>query len=61
MTKTLRKAIMRRFQLERKYLKIQILKRRKLTVSKRIVAGFIKKERKKYYDQLDLKNITKQQ
>ena len=59
MTKTLRKAIMRRSQLQTKYFKNKsennylAFKKQRNFCSK-----LYKKERKKYYNSLDIKNIT---
>ena len=57
-TKTLRKAIMRRSQLETKYLKsktqtdLELYKNHKNFCSK-----LYKRERRKYFDSLDMKNV----
>ena len=51
MTKALRKAIMKRSELQSKYVKNRILYLIKNKENK------IKKERKKYYERLDLSNV----
>ena len=57
-TKTLRKAIMRRSQLETKHLKIKTKTDQKLKKSKKnICSKLYKRERRKYCDSLDMKNV----
>ena len=59
MTKALRKAIMRRSNLEGKYLKNKNSENKKnYRKQKNYCTRLYKKERKKYYSKLDLKNIT---
>ena len=53
LTKTLRKAIMKRSELENKYVKNKTNEKQRNFCSK-----LYKKERKKYYEMLDLKNVT---
>ena len=53
MTKALRKAIMKRSELENKYVKNKTNEKQRNFCSK-----LYKKERKKYYEMLDLKNVT---
>ena len=58
-TKTLKKAIMRRFVLENKYFKDKNIENHKLYKKQRnYCSKLYKKERKKYYANLDMKNIT---
>ena len=57
-TKTLRKAIMRRSQLETKYLKTKIQTDLKLYKKhKNFCSKLYKRERRKYYESLDMKNV----
>ena len=57
-TKTLRKAIMRRSQLETKYLKTKTQTDLKLYKKhKNFCSKLYQRERRKYYDSLDMKNI----
>ena len=59
MTKTLRRAIMKRSELESKYYKNNINENRRLYKKQNnYCSRLYKKERKKYYQNLDLKNIT---
>lgn len=59
MTKALRKAIMRRSELKTKYLKSNTVKSFQLYKKhKNFCSKLYKKERKKYYNNLNLKNIT---
>ena len=59
MTKTLRKAIMRRSQLETKYLKTKTKENLNLYKKQRnFCSKLYKKERKRYYDTLNTKDIT---
>ena len=59
MTKTLRKAIMKRSELESKYYKNNTIENRNTyRKQKNFCSKLYKKERKKYYQNLDLKNIT---
>ena len=59
MTKALRKAIMKRSELESKYLKLKSPSSRiRYKKQKNFVSKFYKKLRKKYYSNLDLKKIT---
>ena len=56
--KTLRKAIMRRSQLETKYLKTKIQTDLKLYKKhKNFCSKLYKRERRKYYESLDMKNV----
>ena len=58
-TKTLRKAIMKRSELERKYYKNSSPANNKAyRKQKKFCSKLYKKERKKYYSNLDIKNIT---
>ena len=58
-TKTLRKAIMKRSELERKYFKHSSPANKKAYgKQKNLCSKLYKKERKKYYSNLDIKNIT---
>ena len=57
-TKTLRKAIMRRSQLETKYLKTKTRTDLKLYKKhKNFCSKLYKSERRKYYECLDMKNV----
>ena len=57
-TKTLRKAIMRRSQLETKYLKSKTQTDLKLYKKhKNFCSKLYKRERRKYYESLDMKNV----
>ena len=57
-TKTLRKAIMRRSQLETKYLKTKTQTDLKLYKKhKNFCSKLYKRERRKYYESLDMKNV----
>ena len=56
-TKTLRKAIMRRSQLETKYLKTKTQTDLKLKKNKNFCSKLYKRERRKYYESLDMKNV----
>ena len=57
-TKTLRKAIMRRSQLETKYLKTKTQKDLKLYKKhKNFCSKLCKRDRRKYYESLDMKNV----
>ena len=59
MTKNLRKAIMKRSQLENKYISNSTVKNtNKYKKHKTFCSKLYKKERKKFYFQLDIKNIT---
>ena len=59
MTKNLRKVIMKRSQLENKYIRNSRVKNmNKCKKQKNICGKLYKKERKKFYSQLDIKNIT---
>ena len=59
MTKALRKAIMKRCELESKYYKNNTNENKKLYKKQNnFCSKLYKKERKKYYKNLDLKNIT---
>ena len=59
MTKTLRKAIMKRSELETKYLKYKTNESSlKFKKQKNYCIRLYKKERKKYYENLDLNNVT---
>ena len=59
MTKVLPKAIMRRSALENKYYKVSSAENKRLYRKQRnYCSKLYKKERKKYYNNLDLKNIT---
>ena len=59
MTKQLRKAIMRRSELESKYLKNRAIDNKtKLKKQKNFCSKLYKKERKKFYSDLDLNKIT---
>ena len=59
MTKALRKAIMKRSELETKYYRTKCLADRKAyRKQKNFVSKFYKKERKTFYKNLDLNNIT---
>ena len=59
MTKTLRKAIMKRSELKTKYLKQKTKEScQRFAKQRNYCSRLYKKERKKYYDNLDLKNIT---
>ena len=58
MTKTLRKTIMRRSQLEPKYLKTKTQTNLKLYKNyKNFCSKLYKRERRKYYESFDMKNI----
>ena len=58
-TKTLRKAIMKRSELERKYYKNSSPENNKAyRKQKKFCSKLYKRERKKYYSNLDIKNIT---
>ena len=58
-TKNLRKAIMKRSQLENKYISNSIFQNmNKYKKHKRFCSKLYKKERIKFYSQLDIKNIT---
>ena len=58
-TKTLRKAIMKRSELERKYYKNSSPENNKAyRKQKNLCSKLYKRERKKYYSNLDIKNIT---
>ena len=56
-TKTLRKAIKRRSQLETKYLKTKTQTDLKLKKNKNFCSKLYKRERRKYYESLDMKNV----
>ena len=57
--KSLRKAIMRRSELESKHLKIRAIKNKaKYKKQKNFCSNFYKKERKKFYSNLELYQIT---
>ena len=59
MTKNLRKAIMKRSQLENKYISNSTVENRnKYKKHKNFCSKLYKKERKKFYSQLDIKNLT---
>ena len=59
MTKNLRKAIMKRSQLENKYIRNSTVENmNKYKKHKNFCSKLYKKERKKFYSQLDIKNIT---
>ena len=59
MTKTLRKAIMRRSALENKYYKDHSVQNNKAyKKQKNFCSKLYKKERRKYYENLDVKNVT---
>ena len=59
MTKALRKAIMKRSELESKYVKNKTNENLKSYKKQRnFCSKLYKKERKKYYEMLDLKNVT---
>ena len=59
MTKNLRKAIMKRSKLENKYISNSTVENsNKYKKRKNFWSKLYKKERKKYYSQLDIKNIT---
>ena len=59
MTKSLRKAIMKRSQLESKYLRNSTVENMKIyKKQKNFCSRLYKKERKKFYSELDIKNIT---
>ena len=59
MTKALRKAIMKRSELEREYVKNKASENLKsYKKQKKFCSNLYKKERKKYYERLDLNNIT---
>ena len=59
MTKALRKAIMKRSELESKYLKNRTNENLKSYKKQRnFCSKLYKKERKKYYERLDLNNVT---
>ena len=59
MTKNLRKAIMKRSQLENKYISNSTVENmNKYKKHKNFCSKLYKKERKKFYCQLDIKNIT---
>ena len=59
MTKNLRKAIMKRCQLENKYISNSTVENRnKYKKHKNFCSKLYKKERKKFYSQLDIRNIT---
>ena len=59
MTKNLRKAIMKRSQLENKYISNSTVENRnKYKKHKNFCSKLYKKERKNFYSQLDIKNIT---
>ena len=59
MTKNLRKAIMKRSKLENKYISNSTVENsNKYKKHKNFCSKLYKKERKKYYSQLDIKNIT---
>ena len=59
MTKNLRKAIMKGSQLENKYISNSTVENRnKYKKHKNFCSKLYKKERKKFYSQLDIKNIT---
>ena len=59
MTKTFRKAIMKRSELKTKYYKYKTTENcKKFKKQKNFCSRLYKKERKKYYENLDLKNVT---
>ena len=59
LTKALRKAIMKRSELESKYVKNKTNENLKSYKKQRnFCSKLYKKERKKYYEMLDLKNVT---
>ena len=59
MTKALRKAIMKRSELENKYLRYSTFENmNKYKKQKNFCSKLYKKERKKFYSKLDIKNIT---
>ena len=59
MTKSLRKAIMKRSQLESKYLRNSTVENMKIyKKQKNFCSRLYKKERKKFYSALDIKSIT---
>ena len=59
MTKNLRKAIMKRSQLENKYIRNSTVENmNKYKKNKNFYSKLYKKERKKFHSQLDIKNIT---
>ena len=59
MTKSLRKAIMKRSQLESKYLRNSTVENMKMyKKQKNFCSRLYKKERKKFYSELDINNIT---
>ena len=59
MTKALRKAIMKRSELESKYVKNKTNENSKPYKKQRNFCNKLyKKERKKYYERLDLNNVT---
>ena len=59
MTKAFRKAIMKRSELESKYVKNKTNENLKSYKKQRnFCSKLYKKERKKYYEMLDLKNVT---
>ena len=59
MTKSLRKAIMKRSQLESKYLRNSTVENMKIyKKQKNFCSRLYKKERNKFYSELDIKNIT---
>ena len=59
MTENLRKAIMKRCQLENKYISnFTVENRNKYKKHKNFCSKLYKKEREKFYSQLDIKNIT---
>ena len=59
MTKNVRKAIMKRSQLENKYISTSTVENmNKYKKHKNFCSKLYKKEKKKFYSQLDIKNIT---
>ena len=59
MTKALRKAIMKRSEFESKYVRSKASENLKSSKNKEILSSKLyKKERKKYYERLDLSNAT---
>ena len=59
MTKALRKAIMKRSELESKYVKTKTSENLKSYIKQiNFCSKLYKKERKKYYGRLDLNNVT---
>ena len=59
MTKALRKAIMKRSELESKYVKNKTSENlRSYKKQRNFCSKLYKKERKKYYERLDLNNVT---